>query len=78
MWASKIATGLGGRAACTVGAASRTFATRVLAHSSEATTKATIRLEVIKSNIARRDLQNQLREIRHKTDLSNAKSVGPK
>ena len=78
MW-TKLTSGLGGQAyACAVGAARRTLTTRVLSHSTEATAKATTRLNTIKANLSRNQLKAQLLEIRQKTDLSSAKSVGPK
>lgn len=79
MWAAKLTSRLSGRNTMAVaGAIRRTLASQTLSHSTEATAKATTRLEAIKANVRRHELKAQLKEIRQKTDLTNAKTAGPK
>lgn len=78
MWATKLTSRLSGRAVTVAGAVRRALATQTRAHSNEATAKATTRMDAIKANVRRNELKAQLREIRSKTDLTNAKISGPR
>ena len=78
MWATKLTSRLSGRAVMVAGAVRRALATQTRPHSNEATAKATTRMDAIKANVRRNELKAQLREIRSKTDLTNAKISGPR